>query len=129
MSKTALSTSSIDDMADQAAAKADEALKSTRSAANRTLDSLESGVDSLRETVPNAFSRAAAQVEELTRRGVERAREASLGMRDQVHRASDRTVGYIKDEPVKSVLIAAATGAAVALLVGWAMRSRHSSRH
>ena len=120
--------SNVNDLAEQAAGKADQALQSSRRMANNALDSLESGVDTMRDTVPAAFSRAAAQVEEITRRGLDRAKEASLGMRDQMHKASDRTVGYIKDEPVKSVLIAAATGAAVALLVGWAMRSRHS-RH
>jgi ElaB/YqjD/DUF883 family membrane-anchored ribosome-binding protein len=120
--------SQANDLADQAASRADMALKSTRRATNDALDSMESGIDSLRETVPNAFGRAAAQVEEITRRGLDRAKEASAGMRDQMYKASDRTVGYIKDEPVKSVLIAAATGAAVALLVGWAMRSRNS-RH
>jgi ElaB/YqjD/DUF883 family membrane-anchored ribosome-binding protein len=93
------------------------------------MDSIEAGVESLREAVPNAFTRAAAQVEELTRRGMDRAKDASVGMRDQVYKASDRTVGYIKDEPVKSVLIAAATGAAVALVVGWAMRARSHRHH
>jgi ElaB/YqjD/DUF883 family membrane-anchored ribosome-binding protein len=123
-SKTTAQTTATD-LADQAANKADLALKSTRRVANDALDSLESSVDSLRETVPNAFTRAAAQVEEITRRGLDRAKDASVGVRDQVYRASDRTVGYIKDEPVKSVLIAAATGASVALLVGWALRSRN----
>lgn len=121
--------STANDLADQAAAKADLALKSSRRVANDALDSLESTVDTLRESVPAAFSRAAAQVEEITRRGLDRAKEASMGVREQMHKASDRTVGYIKDEPVKSVLIAAATGAAVALLVGWAMRSRNSREH
>ena len=126
MNSRTTAQSTANDLADQAASKADLALKSTRRVANDALDSMESGVDSLRETVPAAFSRAAAQVEEITRRGLDRAKEASMGMRDQVYRAGDRTVGHIKDEPVKSVLIAAATGAAVALLVGWAMRSRSS---
>lgn len=35
---------------------------------------------------------------------------------DGMHHASDRTVAYIRDEPVKAVLIAAATGAALAAL-------------
>lgn len=126
MNSRTTAQSTANDLADQAASKADLALKSTRRVANDALDSMESGVDSLRETVPAAFSRAAAQVEEITRRGLDRAKEASMGMRDQVYKAGDRTVGYIKDEPVKAVLVAAATGAAVALLVGWAMRSRSS---
>ncbi len=124
MNSRTTAQSTANDLADQAASKADLALKSSRRVANDALDSLESSVDSLRETVPAAFSRAAAQVEEITRRGLDRAKEASMGVRDQVYKAGDRTVGYIKDEPVKSVLIAAATGAAVALLVGWALRSR-----
>ena len=121
--------STANDLADQAASKADMALKSSRRVANDALDSLESSVDTLCESVPAAFTRAAAQVEEITRRGLDRAKEASLGVRNQMHLAGDRTVGYIKDEPVKSVLIAAATGAAVALLVGWAMRSRSTRLH
>ena len=38
-------------------------------------------------------------------------------------RAQDTTVGYIKDEPVKSMLIAAATGAALMALVSMMSRS------
>jgi ElaB/YqjD/DUF883 family membrane-anchored ribosome-binding protein len=89
---------------------------------------LQSTVDDLRERAPAAFSRAAAQVEELTRRSVERARDAGYQVRDRVGRAGDMTVGYIRDEPMKSVLIAAATGAAVAMLIGWLARSNHA-RH
>lgn len=58
----------------------------------------------------------------------------SDGMRDVSHhvqqralRVSDNTVGYIRDEPVKSVLIAAATGAALVALVGLLSRSRARS--
>lgn len=35
---------------------------------------------------------------------------------NSAHQASDRTVAYIRDEPVKSMLIAAATGAALMAL-------------
>ncbi|WP_284616653.1 hypothetical protein [Aquabacterium humicola] len=120
MSKTLATTGTMDDLG----SSAEQAIGSTRRVANEALDTLQSSVDRMREAVPSAFHRAASQVEELTRRGMERAKEATTDVRDQVHKASDRTVGYIKDEPVKSVLIAAATGAAVALLVGWAMRHR-----
>jgi ElaB/YqjD/DUF883 family membrane-anchored ribosome-binding protein len=44
-------------------------------------------------------------------------------VKDKVAQAGDRSVGYIRDEPVKSVLIAAAAGAALAALIGWASRS------
>ncbi|MFZ2307207.1 MAG: hypothetical protein WAW73_11670 [Rhodoferax sp.] len=35
---------------------------------------------------------------------------------DSAHQAGDRTVAYIRHEPVKSMLIAAAAGAALAVL-------------
>ncbi len=38
---------------------------------------------------------------------------ASKQVRDNAHMVSDRTITYIRDEPVKSMLIAAATGAAL----------------
>jgi ElaB/YqjD/DUF883 family membrane-anchored ribosome-binding protein len=46
--------------------------------------------------------------------------QSLLTARNQVsmgaHQASDRTVAYIREEPVKSMLIAAATGAALMAL-------------
>ena len=118
----------MDDVADRAARRADGSIEATRRVANQALDSLQSGVDQIRTAVPGAFARAAAQVEEVTRRGVDRAREASQAAREQALRAGDATVMRIRDEPVKAVLVAAAAGAAIAALVGWAMRSR-SERH
>ena len=119
---------SLDHLADRAAAKADDALSATRRATNHALDRLQDGVDQLRDDSPGALSRAAAQVDELTRRGIERARHAGVEVRHTVERTGDRTVGYIKDQPVKSVLIAAAAGAALAALIGLLARSRTDLR-
>jgi ElaB/YqjD/DUF883 family membrane-anchored ribosome-binding protein len=41
-------------------------------------------------------------------------------------RATDSTVNYIKDEPLKAMLIAAATGAALMALMALLNRSRQS---
>ena len=109
------------------AQRADSAIESTRSAANGALDSLQSGVSTLRDTAPSALARAAAQVDDLTRRGIEGARAASSQVRHQLAAVNDRTCGYVRDEPMKSVLIAAATGAAAAALIGWLVRSRSRS--
>lgn len=59
--------------------------------------------------------------------GVERAREAGAQMRDSSHRMSQDTSNLIRHDPVKSVLIAAATGAALMALVG--LMTRAYSRH
>ncbi len=124
-SAVSAATEAVEDFADNAAAKAEGAIDSTRRAVNDGLDTLQSSMTEMRDAAPTVLSRAAAQVEELTRRSLERARDAGGQVKEQVVRASDRSVGYIRDEPVKSVLIAAATGAAVAILVSWLSRSRH----
>ena len=104
-------------MADRAATKTQQAIDTTRVATDDALDALSGGVVKLSKEAPDAIARITAQVEELTRRSLERARETSAQVRDAVNEASDRTVARIKDEPVKAVLIAAATGAAVAALI------------
>jgi ElaB/YqjD/DUF883 family membrane-anchored ribosome-binding protein len=112
------------DLAERTAATADDALLATRRAAGEVAHQVETGIDSLRAKVPQALSSATAQAEDLARRGIERARQASTAVREQAVRMSDQTVGYIKDEPVKSVLIAAAAGAALMALLGLLNESR-----
>ncbi|WP_395701502.1 hypothetical protein [Aquabacterium sp.] len=124
MSKTA--SAAVEQAAEQAAGKASQMIESTRHAANHTLDQLDQRVDALRDAAPSVWRQAGAQVEDLTRRGIDRAREASLKVRDKVVDTHDRSVAYIRDEPVKSVVIAAAAGATLAALIGWLARSRHS---
>lgn len=111
--------------ADHVGQRTDEALQTARRAADGAIDALQHKVDDLNESIPGALSRAAAKVDEITRRGIERARDTSSHLREEVTRAGDKTVAYIKDEPVKSVLIAAATGAAVAALVTLLAQSRN----
>ena len=118
----------IDQFAERASTQADEALAATRRAANGALDKLQQGVEQLRDDTPGALSRAAAQVDELTRRGLERARLASEDLRHSVARTGDRSIGFIQAQPVKSVLIAAAAGAALAALVSVLARDRGTQR-
>ncbi len=103
--------------AQRAAGAADQALGSTKRAVNDTLESLQDSVSRASQTVPQALGSRAAQVEDLAHRGIEKVRDIGLGARAQVDQAGQRTVGYIKDEPVKAVLIAAATGVLAALLM------------
>lgn len=52
-------------------------------------------------------------------------RQTSQQLRDKAMHASDTTASYIRNDPIKSVLIAAATGAALMALVSLVTRSRH----
>jgi ElaB/YqjD/DUF883 family membrane-anchored ribosome-binding protein len=69
------------------------------------------------------LDKLAEQASALAQRGVDAVRDRSLQARDQALRASDSTLNYIKDEPVKAVLIAAATGAALMALIGLLRKS------
>jgi ElaB/YqjD/DUF883 family membrane-anchored ribosome-binding protein len=124
-SVTAKAFNTASDLSERAAREADHTLAATRRATADATHSLREGFEAVREEVPSALSRAAEKCETLSKDGLERARRAKEAVRDQALRASDQTVGYIKDEPVKAVAIAAGVGAVAALLVGWLGRSRH----
>lgn len=109
---------------DKLAATADNAVSSTRDAANRALDQVAGTIESLRQRVPASLGSVAAKVEDLKQTSLEKARLAKEQVSERLHDASDRTVGYIKDEPYKAMLIAAGTGAVVALLLNYLSRSR-----
>ena len=111
-------------LADEAAQSAENAIKSTQRAANGALDSLSSTVQDVRDQAAPAYNRIKIQTEELAQRGMEALRDSSRQVRETAAKASDQTVNYIKDEPLKSVLIAAATGAALMALVSLVSRSR-----
>jgi ElaB/YqjD/DUF883 family membrane-anchored ribosome-binding protein len=92
-------------LAEKAAETTANALDSTQRTANQALDSMGRAVD----------------------HGVERMREASQQVREGAARASESTANYIRHDPVKSVLIAAATGAALMALVSLLTRP-HGNR-
>jgi ElaB/YqjD/DUF883 family membrane-anchored ribosome-binding protein len=68
---------------------------------------------------------ASEQASDLAQRAVEAVRQSSEKLQDKATRASDITVKYIREEPVKSLLIAAATGAALMALANLLLRSRN----
>lgn len=115
----------ISRLADRTAATADKALLSAQRTTAEVADQVDTGIGHLRQTVPPALSRVAAQAEDLARRGIDRAREAGDVVQRQAARAGDQTVGYIRDEPVKAVMIAAAVGALGVLLARWFTRGRN----
>ena len=114
-------------LADQAANSADNAIKSTKNLANNMLDGLADGVQNARNQAAPLLNRAGEQASALVQRGVDTVRETSQQLQDSAQRASNTTVKYIKDEPVKSMLIAAATGAALMALVGLMGRNQGRS--
>jgi len=105
-------------LADKATDTADQVIRATQRAANSALDGLAHGAQGLRDRAVPALDRVAESGSDLAHRGVQALHDGSRQLRDSARRASDRTVGYVRQEPVKSVLIAVAVGAVVALLMG-----------
>ncbi|HEU5297551.1 MAG TPA: hypothetical protein VFU71_22430 [Burkholderiaceae bacterium] len=110
-------------VADTATETFDHATQSARRVGDQALDNLSSTARDLREQAAPVLERAGEQVSALAQRGVDAVRERSLQMRERAARASDSTSTYIRDEPLKSVLIAAAAGAALMVLVGLLRKS------
>ena len=84
----------------------------------RAWTSYQSTAQDLRDQVSPLLDRASEQVSVLAQRGVDAVRDRSVLVRDRAMRASDSTLNYIKDEPVKAVVIAAVAGAALMALLG-----------
>lgn len=109
------------DAAHQASAdvqhSAESAIASTRSYANDALDKAEDKVRELRGSVDPVVDMLASKAQKLARQSLDMAAEAKDKAQQSFHRYADVTTKYVSEQPVRSVLIAAAVGAAVALLV------------
>ena len=112
-------------LTDLAAQSADNAIKATQRVANQTLDGLADSVQDLRQQAAPLLNRGAEQASALAQRSVDALRDGTQQLRDKALRASDSTVNFVKEEPVKAMLIAAATGAALMALVNLMSGSRH----
>jgi ElaB/YqjD/DUF883 family membrane-anchored ribosome-binding protein len=116
-------------MLNQAASKADLAIDATQNTAAEAEQSVKAGLKQIREAVPATLSRAANQTEDLARAGIDRARAAGKSVANQASHMRDQTVNYVREEPTKALLMAAAAGAVATLLVGWATRRNAHARH
>lgn len=109
--------------AEHAADSASGAIRSTQTATNAAFDRLSDKVETVRDQAAPLINRLSSQAEAAARRGAEAVKETSANLREKALHAQDTTVGYIKDEPLKAMLIAAATGAALMALISLSSRS------
>ena len=96
---------------------ANEISSGARSLAVDTMERVEGTLQHLRNSVDPVVGRLTAQSQKLARQSLDMAAEASARAQRSLHRYADSTTRYVANEPVKAVLIAAAIGAGVALLV------------
>jgi ElaB/YqjD/DUF883 family membrane-anchored ribosome-binding protein len=95
--------------------------KSTTAATGDALGRMADRAEGLADRAAPMLERWSARAQNSLHHGVGAMRDASTRVRDQAVHASDATAGYIRDEPFKSVLIAAAIGAAA---IGLALLAR-----
>ena len=126
MNPTSTSHELSDNLADSAAVSAQSAIRSTQRLANQALDGMAGTVADLRAEAAPMIRSATDKVSELTQRGVDKVRHGSQQLVDGAHQASARTRDYVQHEPVKALLIAAATGAALMALLSMMRGSRSS---
>ena len=112
------------DVADNAAAGAQNAIRSTQRAADSALDRMSEKVDEVRSHAAPILNKVTSQAEAAARRGMDAVRDTSQQLREKATQASDMTVAYVKDEPIKAMLIAAATGALLMGIISMMSRSR-----
>jgi len=115
MSETSLSNTSA--TTSEHFNRAAAALKSAERDAHAAIDS---AVDTLASAYGDAkplLSRVSQRARDYASEGYDAARERAAALKDRGQQAVDSTRGYVKDEPIKSLLIAAAVGAAVIALV------------
>lgn len=105
---------------------AGKTLDSTREHANSALDKAESMMRELRGNVDPMVDMLATKAQKLARHSLDLASEAKDRAEQSLRRAAGVTTRYVSEQPVRSIVIAAGVGAAVALLVS---ASRHRNRN
>ncbi|HYW56895.1 MAG TPA: hypothetical protein VE934_08040 [Polaromonas sp.] len=114
------------DLSTQALTRAEHAMDQSRSLASETMDRAEGTLRHLRDSIDPMVGKLTAQSQRLARQSLDAAAEATARAQRSVSRYATSTARYVSNEPVKSVLIAAAVGAGVALLV--AAARKHQNR-
>jgi ElaB/YqjD/DUF883 family membrane-anchored ribosome-binding protein len=103
---------------------AEKAVDTTRGYANDALDKAESKVRDLRGSVDPVVDMLASKAQRLARQSLDIASEAKERAQRSLSNAPAATTRYVSDQPLRSVLIAAAVGAGIALLVSSARHRR-----
>jgi ElaB/YqjD/DUF883 family membrane-anchored ribosome-binding protein len=110
---------------DDLAGATDRAAGNAQRTVENAADALSSKIQDVRDQAAPLINRVSQQAEAAAKRGIEAVRDSSAQLRERAQKATDTTVAYVKDEPVKSMLIAAATGALLMGLVSLMGRSRN----
>jgi len=108
------------ELADKAMNKVQGGIQDAKRTVNRAADQLSSNADQLRSETKPLIRKAAQQ----TNAFAQSVGEATQRIRAAASQASESATKYAKENPVKAILIAAASGAVLATLFHTISRSR-----
>jgi ElaB/YqjD/DUF883 family membrane-anchored ribosome-binding protein len=109
-------------MAEEARQTANDALDTTRAYAQNAVNAAGEKVRDLRREAEPTVEQLAARVQQAVQRGLDAASTTSARAQRRLEQAADVTGRYIADQPVRSVLVAAAAGAVITALIVLASR-------
>ena len=104
-------------MTDAVTHTAEKLVDSTRSYATHALDMAEHKIDQLHSEAQPVINKLSRQAEHLASQGIHIAAQAKDKARESISHYGEATSRYVAEKPVQSILIAAAVGAALALLL------------
>ncbi len=111
-------------LADDARQTASDAIETTRAYAQNAVNAAGEKVRDLRRDTEPGVEQIAARVQQAVQRGLDAASTTSARAQRRLEAAADVTGKYISDQPMRSVLVAAAAGAAITALIVLASRRR-----
>jgi ElaB/YqjD/DUF883 family membrane-anchored ribosome-binding protein len=113
------------DLVNNAAEAAKEGVNATRKVASEAVDKAQEGLEAAQKQINPVIDDLAARAQELANRSIHFCADTSERARRQLQCAAEATNRYVVDQPTKSLMLAAAAGAAVATALLWGSRSRH----
>lgn len=122
-SKTQDTANTVRNASDDLTNSASRAVDATREFANTALDQADSKVREFSSNIDPTVNMLASKAQKLAQQSFDMASEAKDRAQQSLRRATTATTHYVSEQPMRSVLIAAAVGAGVALLIA-ASRNR-----
>lgn len=112
------------DLVNNAAETAKEGVNATRKMASEAVDKAQEGLESAEKQINPVIDDLAARAQELANRSIHFCADTSERARQQLQCAAEATNRYVVEQPAKSLVMAAAAGAAIATAFLWGSRSR-----
>jgi ElaB/YqjD/DUF883 family membrane-anchored ribosome-binding protein len=111
-------------LADKAAEKVQDGIRDAQQAAKEAGSNLSDRVEALRSEAGSALTKTFARAQSIGRQGVDAVSDAAQRAREVAAGTSDSIITYTRENPVKALLIATASGALLVSLIQMLKPSR-----